>query len=107
MTLGVAACGTSALAHASRFANERFVCPDPSEAPEAYRTWVMETVEAWKPHMLLPLTDLSLGRCEAEFGGHLVVVVNMLAQDDVMIGADDGRRSVFDVHVVAAHLDRS
>lgn len=59
--LGVAACGATPLAHASRFVMQRFRCPDPGDSPDAWRAWLLETVDAWQPHMLLPLTDVSLG----------------------------------------------
>lgn len=58
--IGVAFCTPHALATRSRFASVGFPCPDPGAAPEAFQRWLVETVEHWKPHMLLPLTDVSL-----------------------------------------------
>ena len=58
--VGVASNAADAIAQRSRYANRLFPCPNPGEAPEAFQRWLLETVEAWKPHMVLPLTDVSL-----------------------------------------------
>ncbi|MCH2171076.1 ATP-grasp domain-containing protein [Myxococcota bacterium] len=60
--LGVAASSRHALAWSSRFAHRRFACPDPAREGEAFQDWLQSTVDSWKPHMLLPLTDVSLER---------------------------------------------
>ena len=58
--VGVASCARPAIAQRSRFASCSFRCPDPGNSPEPYQRWLLETVKRWKPHMVLPLTDISL-----------------------------------------------
>ena len=60
--LGVAASTRHAIAWSSRFASDRFQCPDPARDAEAFEAWLQSTIDHWKPHMLLPLTDVSLER---------------------------------------------
>jgi predicted ATP-grasp superfamily ATP-dependent carboligase len=61
LEIGVAAAREGALAQRSRFASQAFRCPDPAAQPRAFQGWLRAQVESFQPHMLLPLSDLSLG----------------------------------------------
>ena len=58
--VGVASCAKLAIAQKSRFASCCFRCPNPGDSPEPFQRWLLDTVTHWKPHMVLPLTDVSL-----------------------------------------------
>ena len=76
LELAVAAAEPPALAQRSRYAQRRFACPAPARAPKAFQEWLLRAVEGYRPHLLLPLTDLSLAlalELEAELRARTVL----------------------------------
>jgi predicted ATP-grasp superfamily ATP-dependent carboligase len=63
MEVIVAASSRCALAQSSKHSAINLISPDPHTVPDGYREWLCETVQQWRPDVLLPLTDLSVGLC--------------------------------------------
>lgn len=61
LEVAVAAAEPPALAQRSRYASRKLACPSPARAPQDFQDWLRRAVAGYRPHLLLPLTDLSLG----------------------------------------------
>lgn len=59
--VAVAAAETPALAQRSRHAARKFACPPPTRAPREFQDWLRGAVKGYRPDLLLPLTDVSVG----------------------------------------------
>ncbi len=61
LELAVASDDPLAIAQRSRYASRRLACPSPASRPAEFQDWLERAVQDWQPHMVLPLTDVSLG----------------------------------------------